>query len=139
MSDWYTDPALDPDPLPESWVWGRLLNMRQRLLAASDHQVATDAPGDVDAWRTYRQALRNLPANTTDPRQAVWPTPPTSTTRNPARVAIEEQAGQALDLNRAFLALASPTQAQTLAQVKALSRQNVRLIRLALNQLDGTD
>lgn len=27
-------------------------------------------------WDTYRQALRDLPANTTDPENPVWPTPP---------------------------------------------------------------
>jgi hypothetical protein len=28
------------------------------------------------AWLDYRQALRDLPANTTDPENPVWPTPP---------------------------------------------------------------
>ena len=35
--------------------------------------------GDVtmsDAWRTYRQALRDLPANTTDPANPIWSTEP---------------------------------------------------------------
>ena len=27
-------------------------------------------------WDTYRQALRNLPANTSDPENPIWPTPP---------------------------------------------------------------
>lgn len=55
------------------------------------------------------------------------------------RTTIETQATQALDTNRTFLANASPTNAQTLAQVKALTRQNNGLIRLLLNRLDGTD
>lgn len=28
------------------------------------------------AWKTYRQALRDLPANTEDPANPVWPTKP---------------------------------------------------------------
>ena len=28
------------------------------------------------AWRDYMQALRDLPANTEDPENPVWPTPP---------------------------------------------------------------
>jgi hypothetical protein len=35
-----------------------------------------DAPWDRGPWEAYRQALRDLPANTTDPRAAVWPVAP---------------------------------------------------------------
>ena len=55
------------------------------------------------------------------------------------RQTIEQQAAQALDTNRAFLALASPNNAQTLAQVRALTRQNQGVIRLLLGQLDDTN
>jgi hypothetical protein len=51
---------------------------------------------------------------------------------------IRQQAASALANNRAFVA-STPTAAQTTAQVKALSRQVNGLIRLLLNQLDGTD
>lgn len=52
---------------------------------------------------------------------------------------IRDRAAQALSTNSDFLALASPTNAQTLAQVKALTRQINGLIRLTLGRLDGTD
>ena len=52
---------------------------------------------------------------------------------------IRTQAQTAMAGNKIFLALASPTTAQTLAQVKALTRQNQALIRLALKMLDEVD
>ena len=55
------------------------------------------------------------------------------------RRTIENQARAALDANRAYVALAAPTAAQTTAQVKALSRQVNGAIRLLVNALDGTD
>jgi hypothetical protein len=140
MDTWDYRSDIDPDAdIPAEWVWERLRFRRDALLAASDSRVTPDAPGDVDAWRTYRQALRDLPANTTDPRQAVWPVAPTSDTRNPNRAAIELQARTALDGNRTFLAIATPTQAQSLAQIRALTRQNQGVIRLLLADLTGTD
>lgn len=52
---------------------------------------------------------------------------------------LRSRATQALVDNRAFLAIASPTNAQNAAQVKALTRQVNGLLRLELRQLDGTD
>lgn len=53
--------------------------------------------------------------------------------------ALRQAAQQALTTNRAFISNGSPSTAQVIAQVKALSRQMNALIRLQLNQLDGTD
>jgi hypothetical protein len=64
------------DDLPTEWVWERLRLRRDNLLAASDFRMIPDAPWDRTPWEAYRQALRDLPANTTDPRAAVWPEPP---------------------------------------------------------------
>ena len=52
---------------------------------------------------------------------------------------IRGQARTALTGNRTFLALAAPSNAQAVAQVQALSRQMNGLIRLLLDELDGTD
>jgi hypothetical protein len=49
---------------------------RNRLLAACDWTVLADTPTSTASWKAYRQELRDLPANTTDPLNPVWPTPP---------------------------------------------------------------
>lgn len=64
------------DEASDEVVWARLRLHRNTLLSACDYTVLQDAQGDVEAWKAYRQELRDLPDNTTDPRQAVWPTPP---------------------------------------------------------------
>ena len=50
---------------------------RNRLLAESDWTQNRDVVLSNDAeWKTYRQALRDLPANTTDWTNPPWPTKP---------------------------------------------------------------
>jgi hypothetical protein len=49
---------------------------------------------------------------------------------------VKQRAQAALTANATFLALASPTNAQTLAQVQRLTKECSALIRLALSQLD---
>ena len=59
--------------------WVELRGKRDELLAASDWVVvkAQEAGEDVPAaWVTYRTALRNLPAATSDPANPTWPTAP---------------------------------------------------------------
>lgn len=62
--------------VPDEWVLERLRNRRNALIAESDWRVVPDAPWDTAPWIEYRQALRDLPANTTDPRKAEWPVSP---------------------------------------------------------------
>ncbi len=50
---------------------------------------------------------------------------------------LRTQAASGLADNATFLALTAPTNAQTLAQVKALTRQMDSLARLMLNQTEG--
>jgi hypothetical protein len=57
-------------------VWARLRYRRDALLAECDWRVVADAPWDATPWVAYRQALRDLPDTTTDPRKAVWPVKP---------------------------------------------------------------
>jgi hypothetical protein len=52
---------------------------RDKKLAETDW-VVTKANetgiAESDEWKTYRQALRDLPSNTTDPFNPTWPTKP---------------------------------------------------------------
>ena len=47
---------------------------RYALLAASDHMALADRI--TDEWRTYRQALRDVPAQAGFPTNVTWPTEP---------------------------------------------------------------
>lgn len=55
ISDW---PDFQADPVPASATQVRA--QRDKLLAASDSMALVDRI--TDEWRTYRQALRDLPA-----------------------------------------------------------------------------
>lgn len=57
-------------------AWQSLRIRRNGMLAATDWTVLADSPTSTAAWKVYRQALRDLPANTTDPFNLVWPTSP---------------------------------------------------------------
>jgi len=48
---------------------------RNQLLAETDYLALSDATLTED-MRTYRQALRDLPANTSDPANPTWPVKP---------------------------------------------------------------
>lgn len=59
-------------------------------------------------------------------------------TANTNQATIISQAQGALTTNATYIALASPTTAQNTAQIKALSQQVDKLIRLALGLFDAT-
>jgi len=52
-----------------------LRRQRNQLLTETDYLALADSTL-TDEMRTYRQALRDLPANTVDPANPVWPTKP---------------------------------------------------------------
>jgi len=53
-----------------------LRRQRDQLLAETDWWVFPDSPDATAEQLAYRQALRDLPANTADPANPVWPTKP---------------------------------------------------------------
>ena len=68
-------------------AWEKLRQSRNQLLAETDYLALADATL-TDEMRAYRQALRDLPANTADPADPVWPVKPGS------QVAAEEPAAE---------------------------------------------
>lgn len=60
-------------------AWAELRAQRNGLLSAADFTQLGDAPYTAQQqtdWATYRQELRDLPANTVEPRTPTWPTAP---------------------------------------------------------------
>jgi hypothetical protein len=66
--------AYERDVLP-SLQLKQLRQHRNRLLTETDYLALADATL-TDEMRSYRQALRDLPANTVDPANPVWPVKP---------------------------------------------------------------
>jgi hypothetical protein len=59
----------------ENMWWARLREQRNSLLTATDWWASSDL--SITSEQTnYRQALRDLPANTPDPADPIWPTTP---------------------------------------------------------------
>jgi hypothetical protein len=49
---------------------------RNRQLAASDWTQLPDSPADKASWATYRQQLRDMMQQNSDPKLIVFPTAP---------------------------------------------------------------
>jgi len=56
-------------------AWAGLRSERDSKLAATDWRASSDLTLAAD-WAAYRQALRDLPANTDDPASPIWPSEP---------------------------------------------------------------
>ena len=57
--------------------WENLRYIRTFRLKDSDWSQLPDVPvGIKSSYQTYRQELRDLPANTTNPRNVIWPEHP---------------------------------------------------------------
>ena len=61
--------------LQVEYQWKELRRKRNRLIAETDYLALSDNTMS-DEMKAYRQALRDLPANTTDPANPVWPVKP---------------------------------------------------------------
>jgi hypothetical protein len=75
-------PTIDAFDIPAeetAWQWYVVRTDRDQLLYGCDWTQIAGAPldaADITAWATYRQALRDVPDDQTDPFAIVWPTPP---------------------------------------------------------------
>jgi hypothetical protein len=55
--------------------WAQLRDERNRKLAETDFMANSDYP-ITDAWKTYRQALRDITASYNNLAEVVWPDKP---------------------------------------------------------------
>jgi len=69
LSDW---PDFQADAVAATATQVR--TQRDKLLAASDPMALADRI--TDSWRTYRQALRDVPAQSGFPASITWPVEP---------------------------------------------------------------
>ena len=81
LSDDIEKPTLEAlvaetERLEAKYPWDRLRAERNLRLTETDWMVLSDSPEATAEQLAYRQALRDLPANTTDPANPVWPTKP---------------------------------------------------------------
>jgi S-adenosylmethionine:tRNA-ribosyltransferase-isomerase (queuine synthetase) len=67
--------SAEVDRLTALEPWNELRAKRNQLLAETDWTANSDVTMS-DEMTTYRQALRDLPANTADPANPSWPTKP---------------------------------------------------------------
>ena len=77
LTEWET--ANTAATAPEVSTEASVREERGHLLDSSDWTVLPDSPlstTKIAEWKTYRQALRDLPANTTDWSNPTSPTPP---------------------------------------------------------------
>ena len=71
-------PVKDTDQLAADATareWSALRSERNRRLVETDFHAMSDTTL-ADNMKTYRQALRDLPANTSDPASPSWPSKP---------------------------------------------------------------
>jgi hypothetical protein len=73
-SDWTQSWTVEQ--LPEDIASENVRGRRNHLLKKTDYTQLADAPGDTAAWATYRQALRDIPAQDGFPFTVTWPTEP---------------------------------------------------------------
>jgi hypothetical protein len=78
-SEWMQELIPVPPPIvPEPPSADGVRAERNALLASSDWTQLADVPiANRAAWATYRQALRDLPAQGGFPASVTWPEPPT--------------------------------------------------------------
>ena len=66
-----------PSDDSEDAKWGLMRSERDRKLTECDWTQVGDVPNAIKTkWQTYRQSLRDLPANTSDPLNPTWPSEP---------------------------------------------------------------
>lgn len=114
---------------PPDYAW----SVEQAALCGFVPIASTPQPADTDTT-TYERSVElvdKVPTVTWTPR-AKTPAELAAATTTTNTATLEAKARAAIIANGTYLALAAPTNAQTLAQVRALTRQMTALVRLSL-------
>ena len=72
IAEFNANKPTDAEILADKWLFVR--NERNSRLLATDWRASSDVTLS-DAWKTYRQALRDVPTQS-DPDNITWPTEP---------------------------------------------------------------
>lgn len=101
----------------------------------ADHLIVDCSSGTTSAtpMTAEEQAERDAAAQQQAERDQV------EAAREANRATLEQRATQALMTNATFLALASPSNSDVIAQVRALTRECSAVIRLHLRRLESAD
>ena len=59
-------------------LWSFLRSYRDQKLVESDWTQLADSTANKTVWATYRQQLRDLPAQNADPKKLKFPTQPST-------------------------------------------------------------
>jgi hypothetical protein len=73
MLNW-DSPIVENADIEQQFDYVRII--RNAELAATDWTQVADSTANKTAWKTYRQALRDLPAQNEDPKKIVFPSRP---------------------------------------------------------------
>lgn len=68
--------AVTPAPISDVELAQAMRRQRDSLLGASDWTQVADAPVDRQAWRAYRELLRQVPDQAGFPQEIHWPLSP---------------------------------------------------------------
>lgn len=63
-------------PIVIKETWDSIKAKRDAELNRTDFTQLADWTGDKIIWAQYRQALRDIPQNFSDPNEVIWPTKP---------------------------------------------------------------
>jgi hypothetical protein len=113
---------------------GRLVSIGSVVANPLPAGITSVALSDADVGK-----LRTATGKWDEPTRRVVDRDPSEFLPEQNRLVIQDRATQALTANATYLALASPSNAQNLAQIRLLTRECSSLIRMALNQFDTTD
>lgn len=64
------------EELKNEFIWEATRMKRDRLLQECDYTQLEDFNGNKEAWKIYRNTLRNIPQTFGDTESVVWPTKP---------------------------------------------------------------